>query len=83
MFELNAGTVYSFRKFRNNIDSYLLSLIRVFMLFLGFFIWFILKQESIPLQTKPIVNMVIGSFLETFITIVFAYQALKYIVSHF
>lgn len=67
------------RKFRKSIDSYFLSLARVIMLFSGFMIWFIVSKEIIPLNKKPITDMIIGSFLETFITIVFAYQALKYI----
>jgi len=69
----------SARKFRKFIDSYLLSLLRVIMLFLGFSIWFLITKESLHIAVKPIINMVIGSFLETFLTIVFAYQALKYI----
>jgi drug/metabolite transporter (DMT)-like permease len=67
------------RKFRKSLDSYLLSLVRVIMLFTGFAVWTFVSSQNLSIPNKAIVNMIIGSFLETFITIVFAYQALKYI----
>lgn len=69
----------SARKYRKSINSYFLSFIRVIMLFAGFAIWLLVVNEDLAIDLKSVTNMVIGSFLETFITIIFAYQALKFI----
>ena len=60
------------RKQRNNINSSLLSLIRVSVLFLGFSMWFIISDAVLPMSFNITINVIIGSFLETFMIIVFA-----------
>jgi drug/metabolite transporter (DMT)-like permease len=67
------------RKQREKLDPELMSTIRSAIMFLFFAIIFVSRNQSLSLTTSTWIDILIGSFLETLLTIVFAYQALKYI----
>ncbi len=67
------------RKKRNTIDPAVLSLVRAIILLLSFTIILIITQSSLFISGRAWVLLSIGSFLEVFITIVFAYKSLQYI----
>lgn len=67
------------RKYNERIDSARLSIQRALLLFFGFVFLFILSPQSLSISGKALLNISIGSILETLITIVLAYEAFKYI----
>jgi len=67
------------RKNRKTIDAGVLSVVRALILFSGFVILVVLKDVSLLIPFKAWVLLSLGSFLEVFITIVFAYKSLQYI----
>jgi len=67
------------RKYNTHIDSARLSMQRALLLFFGFVFLFILTPQSLAVSGKALLNISIGSVLETLITIVLAYEAFKYI----
>jgi drug/metabolite transporter (DMT)-like permease len=67
------------RKYHNRIDAGLLSLLRAFLLFICFIILLTFKSHLIVPSFNTILFLSVGSFLEVFITIVFAYLSFKYI----
>ena len=67
------------RKKRAHIDAGVLSLIRAVILFTGFAIPVYIQKSSLLIPLKAWLLLSIGSFLEVFITIVFAYKSLQYI----
>ena len=77
-FLFSIATIYA-RKMKYSINANLISFYRVLVLFFGFAIWILFTSGFENIPTKALYQMGIGSFLETFITIIFAYQALKYI----
>lgn len=67
------------RKKRETIDPAVLSLVRALILLLPFTVILIITNSSLLISTRAWVLLSIGSFLEVFITIVFAYKSLQYI----
>lgn len=67
------------RKKRKTIDPGVLSVVRAIILFSGFVIIVIIKNTSLNIPFIAWVLLSLGSFLEVFITIVFAYKSLQYI----
>jgi drug/metabolite transporter (DMT)-like permease len=67
------------RKQREKLDPELMSTIRSAIMFLFFAVIFIFKNQSLSLSSSTWIDLLVGSFLETLLTIVFAYQALRYI----
>ncbi len=67
------------RKKRETIDPGVLSVVRAIILFLGFVILAIIEKLSLSISITAWVLLSLGSFLEVFITIVFAYKSLQYI----
>lgn len=61
------------------LDPELMSTIRSFLLFAVFAGLIIISGRSVNLSVSVWSDILIGSFLETLLTIVFAYQALRYI----
>lgn len=72
------ATILARRK-KEILNPELMSAIRSVLLFLVFFIIVIQSGRKIQIQPEVWTDILIGSFLETLLTIVFAYQALKYI----
>lgn len=69
------------RRFKENLDPELMSLIRSVLLSLIFFILFLLMSEDIRFTISAWKNLALGSLFETLLTIVFAYQALRRIAA--
>ena len=67
------------RKKRKTIDAAVLSVIRALILLLGFSVLAFVNHVSLSISLKSWVLLSLGSFLEVFITIVFAYKSLQYI----
>ena len=67
------------RKKRKTIDAGVLSVIRAIILFTGFLLLMLVNKTSMIIPVKAWILLSIGSFLEVFITIVFAYKSLQYI----
>lgn len=67
------------RKYNQQLNPARLSIQRSLLLFLGFVFLFVLHPQSLNVSGKVLLNISIGSILETLITIVFVYQAFKYI----
>lgn len=67
------------RKYNQFLDSARLSVLRAFLLFGGFILLFLFYPQPLEVSGRALMNMSIGSVLETFVTIVFAYEAFKYI----
>lgn len=67
------------RKTRKTIDPAVLSLVRALILLLSFLILVLLIDTSLNISGKSWILLSAGSFLEVFITIVFAYKSLQYI----
>ncbi|MCK4661291.1 MAG: DMT family transporter [Bacteroidales bacterium] len=67
------------RKYRTNLNPTFLSFIRSILLFVSFLVLFIVFNKNLEIPRSAFGNILIGSFLETFITIIFAYEALKHI----
>ena len=67
------------RKKREMLDPELMSTIRSVLLFLVFILIFLIRGAQLSIEKKVWADIIAGSFLETLLTIVFAYQALRYI----
>jgi len=67
------------RKKRKTIDPAVLSSVRALILFLSFLILILIMDTSLNISGKSWILLSAGSFLEVFITIVFAYKSLQYI----
>lgn len=67
------------RKHRKNIDAGVLSLIRAFILLFSFIFLSFLNNDFALMSLKTTIYVSLGSFLEVFITIVFAYKSLQYV----
>ena len=67
------------RKFRDGINPALLALLRAGMLFMAFVVLAVYFSIELTVSSSALLNMGIGSFLEGLLTMVFAYNALKYI----
>jgi drug/metabolite transporter (DMT)-like permease len=67
------------RKGMEKLDTELMSTLRSFLLFLVFTGVVLARGMKIQLHPGIWIDILIGSLLETLITIIFAYQALKYI----
>jgi drug/metabolite transporter (DMT)-like permease len=67
------------RKYNQHLNSARLSIQRALLLFFGFILLFVIYPQSLNLSGRALLNISIGSILETLITIVFAYEAFKYI----
>ncbi len=67
------------RKFSDLLDPGLMSLIRSVMLASAFLIIYLNSREGLSFNISVWRDLAVGSMLETLLTIVFAYQALKYI----
>ena len=67
------------RAFSNLLVPGFMSLLRSGILAVSFLLMLILTGQSVPFDITSWRDMILGSLLETLITIVFAYQALKYI----
>jgi len=61
------------------IDAGILSLVRAILMLVGFFILLISFDTFSTFSLKTLGYLSIGSFLEVFITIIFAYMSFKYI----
>jgi len=84
LYVLFASLLFSFatiagRRFSKLLDPGLMSLIRSLILALAFLLIFFANTEDLHLAFKVWRDLTIGSMLETLLTIVFAYQALRYI----
>ena len=67
------------RKNREKFDAGVLSLVRAIILFVVFFVLSYINNDFALMSLKSTIYVSIGSFLEVFITIVFAYKSLQYI----
>ncbi|MBA7557057.1 hypothetical protein ES705_49787 [subsurface metagenome] len=67
------------RKYNKYIEGSELSFVRVLLLFVSFVILFLFSSSDLEISSRALINMSIGSILETLITIVLAYEAFKYI----
>jgi len=67
------------RKYNKYIEGSELSFVRVLLLFVSFVILFLFSSSDLEISSRALINMSIGSVLETLITIVLAYEAFKYI----
>lgn len=67
------------RKKRKTIDPAVLSLVRALILFISFLILVLIMDTSLNISGRSWVLLSLGSFLEVFIVIVFAYKSLQYI----
>ena len=67
------------RKYQALLVPGYMSLLRSLLLAITFFILFIVYSEELPVNPGAWKNLAIGSVLETLITIIFAYKALKLI----
>ncbi len=67
------------RKKRKTIDPAVLSLVRALILLMSFLILIIIMDTSLSISGRSWILLSAGSFLEVFITIVFAYKSLQYI----
>ena len=67
------------RKKRKTIDPAVLSLVRAIILLFSFTILVLVMKTSLNISGKSWLLLSAGSFLEVFITIVFAYKSLQYI----
>lgn len=67
------------RKKRKTIDPSVLSLVRAVILLASFVLLVIIMDSSLNISGKAWAFLSAGSFLEVFITIVFAYKSLQYI----
>ena len=67
------------RSRRESLNPELLSALRSWMLLLFFAAWMIMKSEDLQIDKGILTKVAIGSFLESLITIIFNYQALRYI----
>lgn len=67
------------RKYNQYIEGSELSFIRVLLLFVSFVILFLFSSGGLGISFRVLLNISIGSILETLITIVLAYEAFKYI----
>ncbi len=67
------------RKGKERLDPELMSTLRSLLLFLVFFGIIVIQGKKVLLTAHTWQYIIIGSFLETLLTIVFAYQALRYL----
>jgi len=67
------------RKQRERLDPELMSTIRSLIMFLFFTGLFLFGERSFEANSTTWMDLILGSLLETLLTIVFAYQALRYI----
>jgi len=67
------------RKYNQYIDGSELSFVRVLLLFVSFVILFLFSSVDLVISSRALINMSIGSILESLITIVLVYEAFKYI----
>lgn len=67
------------RKYKENLNPELMSTIRSILLFIVFALIIWLSQKELIYNNAVWKVIIIGSFLETLLTIIFAYQALRYI----
>lgn len=74
---LFALATISARHFKDHLDPELMSLVRTFLLAIVFIFLLVYSGESVKFTIKLWRNIALGSMLETFLTIVFAYQALR------
>ncbi|MCF8377946.1 MAG: DMT family transporter [Bacteroidales bacterium] len=73
-----AATIIA-RKYKDKLHPELMSTIRSILLFLVFAIIIWINDKELDYNNSVWKAIIIGSFLETLLTIVFAYQALRYI----
>ncbi len=74
---LFALATISGRRFKENLDPELMSLIRTILLALVFIILILVSGENIRFEGYVWRDLAFGSLFETLLTIVFAYQALR------
>jgi drug/metabolite transporter (DMT)-like permease len=74
---LFAIATISARRFKENLDPELMSLIRTFMLAAVFIVLIVRSGEGFGFEGFVWRDLVFGSIFETLLTIVFAYQALR------
>ncbi|MEN8121677.1 MAG: DMT family transporter [Bacteroidota bacterium] len=67
------------RKKRKTIDPAVLSLVRAIILFMSFLLLVLIMDTSLNISGRSWILLSVGSFLEVFIVIVFAYKSLQYI----
>lgn len=67
------------RKYNKFIEGSELSFVRVLLLFVIFVILFSFSSSDLAISSRALLNISIGSILETLITIVLTYEAFKYI----
>jgi len=67
------------RKNKENFDAGVLSLVRAFILLVSFTVLILINNDFTLISLKSTIYVSIGSFLEVFLTIVFAYKSLQYI----
>lgn len=67
------------RKYNNYIEGSELSFVRVLLLFVIFIVISLFSSTELTISSRALINISIGSVLETLITIVLTYEAFKYI----
>jgi len=67
------------RKNKENFDAGILSLVRAFILLVSFTVLILINNDFALMSLKSTIYISIGSFLEVFLTIVFAYKSLQFI----
>ncbi len=72
------ATILARRK-KNILEPEIMSTIRSVLLFLVFSVILIFSDREIKISPGVWADVLVGSFLETLLTIIFAYQALRYI----
>lgn len=65
------------RRFKENLDPELMSLIRTFLLAVVFIVLILVSKENLRFEGHVWRDLALGSLFETLLTIVFAYQALR------
>jgi len=65
------------RRFKENLDPELMSLIRTFLLAVVFVFLILVSKENLRFEGSVWRDLALGSLFETLLTIVFAYQALR------
>ncbi len=63
----------------HDIHPWLLTINRIIFIFFGFLILFLIKQESITISVPALYNIILGSFLGPFLSVLSAYYAFKYL----
>jgi drug/metabolite transporter (DMT)-like permease len=75
-FLFSLATIFG-RRFKENLDPELMSLIRTFLLAVVFIFLILVSKENLRFEGYVWRDLALGSLFETLLTIVFAYQALR------